>query len=246
MKTLLLCSTLALSVAVGRAEDIKLTDGTTFKDATITRRDVMTAKITHADGIATVKCADLAPEWQAKIGYDAASIRTAQAQRQKWAEEAEKAAQERQAANARLAARPSLEGAPVAEVKASAGEMPIVLPERAPACITRVLKSRLKDPDSLRYAQVGTPVPVRRHDELCWAIPFTYRARNSFGGYVLAAHIAFIQKGSVIELATDLSDLPSNAGDIVIVPSGSDFTVRQLPTGVSYLQSVGGWAVGGK
>ncbi len=92
MKTILVV--LALLCTSLRAEDIKLTDGQTFKDATITGRDALGVTITHSAGIARIPYADLPEELRRKFNYDPKQAQ-AQAEAERKAEI--QRAQERQA-----------------------------------------------------------------------------------------------------------------------------------------------------
>lgn len=59
--------------------------------------------------------------------------------------------------------------------------------------VKRYLKDNLKDPDSVQYIE-WSPVSMLEHKgENYWAVRVKYRAKNSFGGYVVSNQMALIR-----------------------------------------------------
>lgn len=60
------------------------------------------------------------------------------------------------------------------------------------------LRANLKDPDSVKYAE-WSPVSLASYGgQKCWAVRCKYRAKNSFGGYVLSNQIFYIRNNQVV------------------------------------------------
>ncbi len=80
------------------------------------------------------------------------------------------------------------------------GEPPEV-PEfwRESTTVGLALKSVLKDPDSLKISQMEGPFQSKDG----WLVKITYRAKNSFGGYVLETKWAVVQHGDVVKFAEE-------------------------------------------
>jgi hypothetical protein len=62
--------------------------------------------------------------------------------------------------------------------------------------VERALKSALKDPDSYQHMETVGPVA----DGAYWKVRTRYRAKNSFGGYVIETKTFFIQQGRVVKV----------------------------------------------
>lgn len=60
------------------------------------------------------------------------------------------------------------------------------------------LKANLKDPNSVEYAEWSKVFSSSWEGQKCWAVRCKYRAKNSFGGYVLANQIFYIRNDMVI------------------------------------------------
>ena len=59
------------------------------------------------------------------------------------------------------------------------------------------LKANLKDPDSLEFVEWSQVSLQEYKGEKYWAVRVKYRAKNSFGGYVVEEKIAFMQHEAV-------------------------------------------------
>jgi len=60
------------------------------------------------------------------------------------------------------------------------------------------LKYNLKDPDSVQYDEWSNVVLSNWNGKKCWAVRCRYRAKNSFGGYVLSNKIFYVKNNQVI------------------------------------------------
>jgi tetratricopeptide (TPR) repeat protein len=58
------------------------------------------------------------------------------------------------------------------------------------------LESSLKDPDSLQYIDWSSAAPVDDY----WVVRCKYRAKNSFGGYVVEERLFYIQQSQVVKV----------------------------------------------
>jgi hypothetical protein len=70
--------------------------------------------------------------------------------------------------------------------------------------VDQELRRRLKDPDSLLYIDWYEPRLVALGGTIkAWAVRVTYRARNSFGGYMVETRNALVRNGIVVEFLSD-------------------------------------------
>lgn len=60
------------------------------------------------------------------------------------------------------------------------------------------LKKNLKDPESVKYDEWSPVILASYGGEKCWAVRCRYRAKNSFGGYVLTNQIFYIRNNQVV------------------------------------------------
>jgi hypothetical protein len=56
----------------------------------------------------------------------------------------------------------------------------------------------LKDPGSVEYSEWSNVVQGDYKGQKCWQAKCTYRAKNSFGGYVLSNQVFYILSGQII------------------------------------------------
>jgi hypothetical protein len=67
-----------------------------------------------------------------------------------------------------------------------------------PYYVKDYVKSQLRDPDSLKFAETYRPQVITRDGQKVWRIIFQYRAKNGFGGYNLALGEVYIRNEAVI------------------------------------------------
>lgn len=71
--------------------------------------------------------------------------------------------------------------------------------DAAVAPVVDFLKANLKDPDSVQYAEWSPVTLLTIGGKNYWAVRCKYRAKNSFGGYVLSNQIFYIRNGQVVD-----------------------------------------------
>ncbi len=73
-------------------------------------------------------------------------------------------------------------------------------PEYKPVvrAVEEYLKGKLKDPDSLRFVEFTNPSTREVDGQKGWIVVEKYRAKNSFGGYVIEEEIALIRDERVV------------------------------------------------
>jgi len=64
--------------------------------------------------------------------------------------------------------------------------------------VVKFLVKNLKDPDSVKYESWSNVILADLDGGKCWAVRCTYRAKNSFGGYVLSNQLFYIMNGVVV------------------------------------------------
>ena len=62
------------------------------------------------------------------------------------------------------------------------------------------LKANLKDPDSLEFIEWSQVILQEVQGKKYWAVRVKYRAKNSFGGYVVEEKLALIQHDTVVRM----------------------------------------------
>ena len=103
------------------------------------------------------------------------------------AAEAEKAAKERERA---------------AKIEKDAGPKPENSPwDAAVRPVVDFLKVNLKDPRSIEYIEWSPVKLVDVKGTYYWAVRVKYRAKNSFGGYVIEQKLFLIQHGQIVDVA---------------------------------------------
>lgn len=73
--------------------------------------------------------------------------------------------------------------------------------DAAVAPVVAFLKANLKDPKSVEYVE-WSPVTLMELDQFYWAVRVKYRAKNSFGGYVLEQKLFLMQHGKVVDYSS--------------------------------------------
>lgn len=85
------------------------------------------------------------------------------------------------------------------------GKEPKPIGDKPPGLVRLALKSQVKDPDSLQYIKAFKPVVTYYQGRKCWGLKFQFRAKNSFGGYVVGTGFAYIYQGEVLDLKIEES-----------------------------------------
>lgn len=65
--------------------------------------------------------------------------------------------------------------------------------------VTAFLRKNLKDPDSIQYDEWSPVSALELNGKHYWAVRVRYRAKNSFGGYVLSNQVFLIQHGRIVD-----------------------------------------------
>ncbi len=246
------------AASLAGAEPIKLADGTTYQSAALLRwegekiileTDSGIIKVSRDDlpdpalkTLGIVTRAELAAQRAEEARVAAEKVKQAHAA---WIADAParaaREAQESKEQAAREAAQTKDREAAALHAVAARGEPPIVFGTRLPSALTRYLKTDLKDPDSFQVAEATPALEGDYEGQPCWMIAVRYRAKNSFGGYVVRTGVGYMLRGSVLAFKHDATASATAGGDVVASPDGlGGYTIRQLPRGVSRLQSVGG------
>lgn len=86
-------------------------------------------------------------------------------------------------------------------ISREAGEKPENSPwDAAVAPVVSFLKKNLKDPKSVEYIEWSPVTLLELDDGFYWAVRCKYRAKNSFGGYVIEEYVFLIRHGQVVDL----------------------------------------------
>lgn len=78
------------------------------------------------------------------------------------------------------------------------GAPPVAYGTTLPSAVVRALKQQLKDPDSLQVVQIVPPRTGDWQGEPCWVVEFSYRAKNSLGGYAQPELATAYLRGSTL------------------------------------------------
>jgi hypothetical protein len=94
----------------------------------------------------------------------------------------------------------ALPGTPPPKVSKTAADGPGPRPDTSVLhyAIESVLKEHANDPDSIQDLAVSQPVTECKGSAARWRVPFTYRARNGFGGLMKYQGAVWMKNGKVI------------------------------------------------
>lgn len=87
--------------------------------------------------------------------------------------------------------------AQIADAISAIGEKPYVTLKGSVLCVTRYFNENLNDPDSVQYIEWSPVTHLYYRGQHYWAVRVKFRAKNSFGGYVIEEKVAWIQNDAV-------------------------------------------------